>query len=122
MSAEVIRKTKFAWASIAGADAEPVELIETDGRQGLLTIGCQDPFWLDDPAAGIVIFSGCELVRPLNPETQEQRDSREAVYLAKKLAVRAAYLWHKDHAAHGPYCLAGDCNGKPYRHMWRGPR
>lgn len=44
----MLRKTKFYWASIAGADPEPVELIEIDGRKAIYTCGCGDPFFLDD--------------------------------------------------------------------------
>lgn len=118
------RKTKFTWASIAGADPEPVELIEADGRKGLFTIGCQDPFWLDDTAAGIVVYDGNPLSCPSNPETQEQRDLREETYRAKQKAVKAAYEWHREHAKHGPDCELADCTGKDkeYTHGWRGPR
>jgi hypothetical protein len=118
------RKTNFVWVSIAGADAEPAELIETDGRKGILTIGCQDPFWLDDKTAGIIVYDGDSLIRPNNPETQEQRDLRERIYQAKKTAVNRAYEWHRDHAKHGPDCEAAGCSGreKEYTHGWRGPR
>ncbi len=119
-----IRKTHFGWASIAGADPEPVELIETDGRKGVLTTGCADPFWLDDEAAGIVVYDGSPLERPKNPETQGQRDLREAKYRSKQAAVKASYEWHRTNAKHGPDCEAADCTGKDkeYTHGWRGPR
>lgn len=118
------RKDKFAWASIAGSNPEPVELVDVDGRKALLTIGCQDPFWLDDESAGIVVYTGTPLARPDNPETQDQRDGREAKYLAKKVAVKAAYEWHRDHTKHGPSCVAAGCTGKnkEHTHGWRGPR
>lgn len=118
------RKAQFQWASIAGADPEPVELIVIDGRQGLLTIGCQDPFWIDDDSAGIVVFEGTPLDRPRNPETQHQRDVREAKYEAKLAAEKAAYEWHRHHAKHGPDCEAAGCTGKnrEYTHGWRGAR
>jgi hypothetical protein len=117
-------KTNFAWASIAGADPEPVELIDIDSRKGLYTIGCADPFWLDDDSAGIVVYTGSPLERPKNPETQEQRDLREKKYRAKEVAVTAAYEWHRDNAKHGPDCALAGCTGKDreYRHGWRGPR
>jgi len=88
-------KDKFKWASIAGADPEPVEVIEVEGRLGIYTIGCEDPFWLDDKSAQIVLYAN-SLDRPPNPETQEQRDAKEALYLAER------------------------ASGK--RHGWRGPR
>ena len=118
------RKTDFAWASIAGAGAEPVELIDVDGRKGILTIGCQDPFWLDDESAGIVVFTGSRLERPENPETQEQRDKRQDKYKRKEAAVKAAYKWHRTHAKHGPDCDEAGCTGKENEgtHGWRGPR
>lgn len=121
---DLIRKTEFAWASIAGADAEPVELIEDNGRKGLLTIGCRDPFWLDDKAAGILVYNGTPLQRPSNPETQEQRDLREKTYSAKQAAVKAAYVWHFEHSKHGPDCEAAGCSGKGNEgtHGWRGRR
>lgn len=118
---EISRKTHFAWASIAGADAEPVELVMIDGRDGLYTLGCADPFWLDDSSAGIVVYGGSPIDRPEHPETQQQRDLRESIYKAKKSAEKAAYEWHREHAKHGPDCAAAGCvyTGT---HGWRGPR
>ena len=43
------RKTEFYWASIGGADPEPVELVEIDERKAVYTCGCGDPFFLDAP-------------------------------------------------------------------------
>jgi hypothetical protein len=90
---EMIRKATFAWASIAGADAEPVEVIEQDGRRGVLTTGCQDPFWLDDDKAGVLLYVNT-LKRPHPLETQEQRAARQKEYEAYRAT----------------------------RHGWRGPR
>lgn len=42
------RKTEFYWASIAGAEPEPVELCTINGRRAVYTFGCGDPFFLDD--------------------------------------------------------------------------
>lgn len=42
------RKTEFWWASIAGADPEPVEKTQINGRPCVYTCGCADPFYLDD--------------------------------------------------------------------------
>ena len=116
-----MRKMLFAWASIAGAEPEPVELIEVDGRKGLLTIGCPDPFFLDDESAGIVIYDGNPINRPVNPETMMQRDLREEKYRVKQIAIKAAYEWHREHAKHGPDCEAAGCTGKDkeYTHGWR---
>jgi hypothetical protein len=113
------RKTTFAWASIAGADPEPVEVIDeksfmgrgSSARKGVLTTGCQDPFWLDDTSAGVVVYDGTPLKRPPNPQTQEERDRRQK-----------AYEWHRTNYKHGPDCEAGGCTHKEYTHGWRGPR
>lgn len=43
------RKTEFWWASIDGADPEPVERTKVDGRPAVYTCGCADPFYLDEP-------------------------------------------------------------------------
>lgn len=120
----VTRKARFAWASIAGADAEPVELITEKGREGIYTLGFADPFWLDDESAGIVVYGGSPLVRPDNPETQEQREMRETKYRIVSAAKKAAYEWHRDNAKHGPDCALAACTGKDneHRHGWRGAR
>lgn len=77
------RKTQFFWASIAGAEPEPVEILERGNRKGIVTLGCEDTFWLDDEKAGIIIYVN-ELIRPRNFETQEQRDIREKTYLESR--------------------------------------
>jgi hypothetical protein len=75
------RKTTFYWASVAGADPEPVEFVEIDGRKAVFTCGCGDPFFLDDPEcpvrlgrqfAGLLIFgSSVPIVRPVIASKQE---------------------------------------------------
>ncbi len=49
------RKTQFFWASIAGADPEPVEVCTVDGRRACYTLGCGDPFFLDDPNSPVAL-------------------------------------------------------------------
>lgn len=44
MRAVSARKTKFYWASIGGADPEPVEVTAVDGKRVAFTLGCPDPF------------------------------------------------------------------------------
>lgn len=53
ITALVEKKSIFVWASIAGADPEPVELTEVDGRRAIYTCGCGDPFFLDDPGSPV---------------------------------------------------------------------
>ena len=92
---EEIRKEKFAWASIAGASAEPVELIEVDGRKAILTCGCPDPFYLDDATVNVVVYDApaFALKRPSNPRTQAEQDRLDQEY-----------------------------RNRPVRHGWRGSR
>lgn len=85
-------KAEFAWASIAGADPEPVEIIERDGRKGVLTIGCPDPFWLDDKSVRVRL-NWERMERPDNVQTDRQRKLAETRY------------WNRAE-----------------RHSWRGPR
>lgn len=87
------RKTLFYWASIAGADLEPVEVIEDKGRKGVLTTGCADVFWLDDVSAGVVLYDE-PFKRPENPETAEKREARTREYLARRERMWAAGLHH----------------------------
>lgn len=65
---------KFAWASIAGADPEPVEISEHEGKMCIYTLGCGDPFFMDDPN---LVFYVNQLERPDNLLTQDQIDEKE---------------------------------------------
>lgn len=65
----ITRKTEFWWASIAGADPEPVEKTENEGRPCVYTIGCADPFYLDhDPVLLIRSYPDGHLTRPRHPD------------------------------------------------------
>lgn len=86
------RKSPFGWASIAGANPEPIELAELDGRPCLYTIGCEDAYFLTD---GNVVVYADELRRPNNLLTQEQIDEKER-------------KWRLDESKR--------------KHSWRGPR
>jgi hypothetical protein len=86
------RKARFGWASIAGADAEPVEIIEKNGRTGVLTTGCEDPFWLDDKKAGVLLYAN-ELQRPKPLETDAQRNEREEQYRQYKASHHGWRGW-----------------------------
>lgn len=86
-------KASFSWASIAGADPEPVEVIERDGRRAVLTIGCPDPFFLDDEAA-CVRLDWAMMNRPNLVTTQAERERASAAYEAKKRAgVFTGHSW-----------------------------
>lgn len=51
------RKTKFFWASIAGAPPEPVEVCTVEGRDVCYTLGCGDPFFLDEADCPVILGS-----------------------------------------------------------------
>ena len=102
------RKTEFWWASIAGADPEPVEKTEHEGRPCVYTLGCADPFFLDEPGVLFVAEGGGAyygddkiyesgtpepMKRPLHPDKD-------------KAAQASEYRRRKRQAHHG----------------WRGPR
>lgn len=69
------RTSPFSWASVAGADPEPVEVTEFEGRPCVYTLGCADPFFLDDPS---VLLYADEMERPKNLKTQAEVDELEA--------------------------------------------
>lgn len=77
------RKTEFWWASIHGADPEPVEKTEHEGRACVYTLGCDDPFYLDEP--GIEQIE--RMTRPLLPDqalaAQASEEARRRAYNAK---------------------------------------
>lgn len=81
-----MRKAEFWWASIHGADPEPVERTEHDGRPCVYTCGCADPFYLDEephlvrfisPGQGSVAFGVYKapplraMERPMHPDKEE---------------------------------------------------
>ena len=55
MTATPERKSRFAWASIGGAEPEPVELTELEGHPVAYTCGCADVFFLDEPDSPVRI-------------------------------------------------------------------
>jgi hypothetical protein len=48
---------EFYWASVAGAQPEPVEVTELNGRKVAYTCGCADAFDLEDPNCPVTL--GC---------------------------------------------------------------
>jgi hypothetical protein len=107
-----MRKTDFFWASIHGADPEPVERTILDGRAGVLTIGCADPFWLDeDPCPVLFINRHAATGRPEPMWRPQHPDKiiaeRAALEEARKRNLRT-------------YTFEG--RRIPVPHGWRGPR
>ena len=102
------RKTEFWWASIHGADPEPVEKTEHEGRACVYTLGCSDPFYLDEP--GISFIEDEKMDRPENPITADENDERmhkaamhgHRTYLAVNGERRAVLGWVSGHGWRGP--------------------
>ncbi len=100
----------FRWASIHGAAPEPVEKAERDGRPCVYTLGCADPFYLDDGVA--VVFIDAAMSRPPSPkEAQLRADDWEAQRSAARRGSKT-YL--------SPY--GGRRPVSAWAHGWRGPR
>ena len=110
-NSNIKRKAEFYWASIGGANPEPVEKCLIDGRPAVYTLGCNDPFYLDGPDCPVVLGEinsivvgglGFLILDTDNPTPMERpatlEDSREKMEKAEK-----------DYEKSGP-------------HSWRGPR
>ncbi len=95
------RKTEFWWASIHGAEPEPVERTTHDGRDCVYTLGCDDPFYLDEKPCPVLFVN--EMHRPRHPD-QEIAES------AASAAGRKTYVF------------GGKRLQVPAHHGWRGPR
>ena len=90
------RKTEFWWASIHGADPEPVEKTEREGRHCIYTLGCADPFYLDEP--GVLMFDPRDngdpespMERPRHPD--KIKAERAAIEAADQSLQRTAHSW-----------------------------
>jgi hypothetical protein len=100
-----MRKTEFWWASVHGADPEPVERVAVDGREGVLTIGCADPFWLDEDPCPVMFVDEDPMYRPRHPD---------------KVAAERAAIKEAENRGRKTYQFEG--KRLPLPHGWRGPR
>jgi hypothetical protein len=98
------RKAEFWWASIHGADPEPVEKTEHDGRPCVFTIGCADAFYLDENPCPVLFVDHEAMPRPEHPDKKEAER-------AAKYAGRRSYMWQGKRV-----------RLPPIQHGWRGPR
>ena len=104
------RKTEFWWASIHGADPEPVEKTEHEGRPCVYTLGCADPFYLDDGDA--VVLVGERMPRPLSPAAAALEAADWDAQRAAARKGRKTYV--------SPY--GNRRSVSEFAHGWRGPR
>lgn len=116
------RKAQFCWASIAGADPEPVELVRIDGRLAIYTCGCADPFFLNDKSVP---------VRVGRTEIRSQNSDASPVFIedASLVAISRPLLgdkWQADQdakiAEKAKLRQARRKSGVVFSHGWRGPR
>lgn len=114
------RKTEFWWASIAGADPEPVEKTEVDGRPAVYTCGCADPFFLDDKKT---------LVRLLMTDWSNASTSRVVWKFADERRLAHTPYTGLDRPEHPDKVIAAraaqthdSAPGFSSSHGWRGPR
>lgn len=96
-------KSQFYWASIAGADSEPVEVTKVDGRRVAYTCGCADPFYLDDPDNPV------QLLLEEGDDKPEPMDRLPTPAMKKRAAASYERKLRRDRAA-------------GIHHGWRGPR
>jgi len=92
------RKTEFWWATIAGADCEPVEVVTVEGKRLAYTCGCGDPFHLDQPDCPCILVAsqaarfgdeGGPMLRPLTPKQEKNAFRRKQ----RQLAEMRAHSW-----------------------------
>lgn len=108
------RKTEFWWASIHGADPEPIEKTEHEGRPCVYTLGCADPFYLDEPGVLLIDPRSNEYTRPEAMERPRHPDK----IAAEKAAIRKA----EEKGALSYVNPEGKRVRFQPRHGWRGPR
>ena len=100
------RKSQFAWASIAGAQAEPVEITEVDGRPAVYSCGCADPFFLDEPDCPVELGTGYRYPwaegSVFTPEADKFLVRPVVVETSERLAAEKAYAKRKRHGWRGP--------------------
>lgn len=91
-----MRKTRFYWARIGDGNYEPVAVIGRKGARMAYTIGCQDPFSVDEDNPAIVVleksenaYDGGQMTAPLTPKQEAAADRRERRY--REIAAQHRY-------------------------------
>ena len=104
-------KTEFYWASVGGADPEPVEVVREGPVTKVFTFGCPDPFVLGDPDCPVVLGSRDRVVK--GGKVFSVLDTDSALPMVRpSLSSKAAPAIRMAEAAWQ--------NSGPHR--WRGPR
>jgi hypothetical protein len=85
------RKTEFWWASIHGADPEPVEKTKHEDRPCVYTLGCADPFYLDEPGVKLLTLDDDHLwVFAEERPARARQPMKRALLPDKAIAAKAA--------------------------------
>lgn len=94
-------KTKFVWVRVGDGDPEPAALGGKTGERRATTIGCPDPFMLDEPGCPCKLvyeatsdFAGgylAELTAPDEEISAEEANKRQQEYRAYIKAQRHSY-------------------------------
>ena len=120
------RKTEFWWASIAGADPEPVEKTEHDGRPCVYTLGCADPFYLDATPCLVALITKARDGRDVLADQLPAYDRlpmRRPIHPDKTLADQAAIAAERAATPrNSKRPFAAIPGWRPASHGWRGPR
>lgn len=103
------RKTKFYWASIGGADPEPVEVTKVDGKRVVYTLGCPDPFLLEKGSP----------VR-LGREAREWGGSEDFFTTIKPTPMKRPKIAAPEQVKREKERIAWE--NRPIPHRWRGQR
>ncbi len=81
-------KPKFYWARIGDGNYEPVAVTGKKGARMAYTIGCADPFAVDEPDPAIQLYDDKDWPErpepPLTPKQQEAALRRERRYQAMR--------------------------------------
>jgi hypothetical protein len=105
------RKVEFWWASIHGADPEPVEKTVTDdGRACVYTLGCADPFYLDESPCPVLFIEDEAMLRPKHPDKEAADLAAMAVaankgrrtYVSSSGKREPVLGWSRGHGWRGP--------------------
>ena len=116
------RKTEFWWASIAGADPEPVEKTEHEGRPCVYTLGCADPFYLDLELCPILFVPQPMARMPSALERPRHPDAAAAEAAERALAKASAKPTGKSQMGRPLYRYMFRGQIVEFAHGWRGPR
>lgn len=79
---------EYWWISVAGADCEPAVLtLDPEGKRIVHTLGCQDPFYVDDKDSPV------EMVKAAKDAVGIPANERQVKNLQHRAQARIAVGW-----------------------------